>query len=287
MNSKKTVDEKVVEILKEIEKLENDLSLEEVLMDSNLSLRLEKKLKQLLPIKEQYEICQLAKHDDDLYLIENQKLQKLILDLDAENEDITLEVSSNKANSKLLQDIVCAYKNYSTKNDCQFDVVEKAETFIKIDIAGKNCEKKFVKENGIHKSTECEVNVLAYPTQKKNIANFDEKDIKIDIFRSNGAGGQNVNKVSTAVRIKHLETGIVVTCQDERSQFQNRERALKNLKEKVNKYLGDKYLENIKKQRNKYLKKVIIKKYDYQNNIILDMTSKESLSLDKFVEGDF
>ena len=60
-----------------------------------------------------------------------------------------------------------------------------------------------------------------------------EKDLKIDVFHSQGAGGQNVNKVETAVRVTHLPSGLVVVCQDERSQLKNKKRAVENIQKRL------------------------------------------------------
>ena len=106
-------------------------------------------------------------------------------------------------------------------------------TEISFSATGRNVLQRLSVLSGVHKVLNTSMEVALAVTLAPSVVTLDEKDIKIDLFHSSGAGGQNINKVETAVRVTHLPTGTVVVCQDERSQLKNKRRALETLRARL------------------------------------------------------
>lgn len=134
--------------------------------------------------------------------------------------------------------------------------------------------------------------VFVYPLIESNIdVDIKDDDIRIDTFRASGAGGQHVNKVSSAVRITHLETGIVVSCQSQRSQLKNKESAMKVLRARLYQLYKEK--EDAKREKAESEKKKIewgsqIRSYVFHPyNLVKDhRTEHETSNAEAVMEGE-
>lgn len=201
----------------------------------------------------------------------SEKLKILLLPKDPNDErNVIVEIRGGAGGeeSALFSAVLFRmYSMYAEKKGYKVEIVNANKTElggykeISFMIEGEGAYSRFKYESGVHRvqrvpETESQgrvhtstTTVAVLPEAEDVELEIDPKDLKIDTFRSSGAGGQHINKTSSAIRITHLPTGTVVECQDERSQYKNKDKALKVLKSRLLKEKQDKQASEIAANR--------------------------------------
>lgn len=201
------------------------------------------------------------------------------------------------------------YVNFADKMRWKSEEIDSNETElggikeVTFSISGKSVYAKMKYESGVHRvqrvpETESQgriqtstATVAVLPEVEDVEVKIDEKDLKVDTYRSSGAGGQHVNKTESCIRMTHLPTGIVVTCQDERSQIKNREKALKVLKSRLYDFYNTQYRKEYDDNRKSQIgtgdRSERIRTYNFPQGRVTDHRINKTLySLDAFLAGE-
>ncbi|KIS04260.1 peptide chain release factor 1 [Paucilactobacillus wasatchensis] len=242
-----------------------------------------------------------------------QDLRVMLLPKDPnDDKNIIMEIhgaAGGDEASLFAADLFDMYSRYAEKQGWQVEVVDKSDTEvggfkeIVLMISGDKVYSKLKYENGAHRVQRIPVTESAgrvhtstatvgvMPEAEDVDIDIDPKDIRTDVYRSSGAGGQHINKTSSAVRMTHLPTGIVVAMQDERSQQQNRAKAIKILRARVYDYYQQKEQSAYDEQRKSAVgtgdRSERIRTYNYPQNRVTDHRIGLTLNkLDRIMNGE-
>lgn len=255
---------------------------------------------------------ELLQIDKEMHSI-SQNLEDILFPVDTrDNKSCYIEIRAGAGGQEasiFAHDLLKMYTAYAIKNGWTVSLHSMSSTDLGgvregiLYISGKKAFKAFKYESGVHRVQRVPVTEAAGRIHTSTVtvavmAEADEIDVKIapndlriDTFRSSGAGGQHVNTTDSAIRITHIPTGIVVTCQDERSQLKNKTKALKELRSRI----MEAELQKAESERCSERKNMVgtgdraekIRTYNYPQNRItdhrIDLTLKK---LDIIMAGD-
>lgn len=206
-------------------------------------------------------------------------------------------------------DLFRMYSRYAQAKGWQVEIIDSSQSEIGglreliFEVSGKGAFSRFKHERGVHRvqrvpTTEASgrihtstATVAVLPAADEIELNINPDDLKMEFFHSSGAGGQNVNKLTTAVRITHLPTGITASCQDDRSQIRNRMKAMAVLRARLLDLEQRKQSESIGKERRMQVgsgqRAEKIRTYNYPQNRVTDHRINSSFhNLQQIMEGE-
>ena len=229
-----------------------------------------------------------------------------------DDKDIIMEIrgaAGGDEASLFAGDLLRMYEKYAERQNWQVSIVDSEPTEvggykrIAIMITGDKVYSKLKYENGAHRVQRIPVTesqgrvhtstatVAVMPEYEQVDFELDPKDIRVDVYRASGAGGQHINKTSSAVRMTHLPTGIVVAMQDQRSQQQNREKATQILTSRVYDYYESQNRDQYDAERKSAVgtgdRSERIRTYNYPQNRVTDHRIGLTLNkLDRIMNGE-
>ncbi len=242
-----------------------------------------------------------------------EQLKILLLPKDEnDTKNVILEIrggAGGEESALFAHSLLRMYQMYCDSHKFKMEIMNIEETElggikeVQAMIKGKNAYARFKYESGVHRvqrvpETESQgrvhtstATVAILPEMEDTDVEINDKDIRIDLFRSSGAGGQHINKTESAIRITHFPTGIVVSCQDERSQTQNKEKAFAMLRAKIYDYYQQQkeaeYRQNRKSQVGTGDRSERIRTYNFPQGRVTDHRIGLSLyNIEDFMNGD-